>query len=299
MKGKQAMLQDGMTIQIASYCFYFLLPLDVPPVSQEFMYPVKKQQHSPTKIVDKKVPAKVPEETKSQSSPNREKEEERGNEQPAAKKPRKSEDNLFSKLDNVSTSELFDQFAASADTKETTREDQLVSATLAIRIAREAAKDSNIQMIARDQHGVTQRDIIDWYNKHPSFSDFERLMLSKIEYKSYQSCMTKAIQRAGFTRNETNPGKSRCTRWDLPADIPLEPVSSPRHAKSPRSKSEDLEEKSQNEANEERLEDIYELKQQGDKNVEVKEESGGNQIDEDVPLSLLEKTATSSSPSET
>jgi hypothetical protein len=112
-----------------------------------------------------------------------------------------------------------------------------------MRIVREAAKDVKIQTIAKEQHGVTQRDIIDWYNANSLFSDFERLMLSKIEYKSYQSSVTKAIQRAGYTRNESNPGKSRSTRWDIPADIPLVAVSPRSHSKSPRRMMDGPEEK--------------------------------------------------------
>ena len=66
-------------------------------------------------------------------------------------------------------------------------------------------------------------------------------MLLKIELKSYHSGITKAIQRAGYTRNETNPGKSRCTRWDLPSDVkllPVPPVSPRSYGRSPSKSSE-------------------------------------------------------------
>ncbi|KAL7501806.1 hypothetical protein ACHAWX_000365 [Stephanocyclus meneghinianus] len=310
-KGKQAMLEDGIPIQIASYCFYFLLPKDAPSISQTFKYPIKKGQASPLKTtastsntVDKKEQknkskedneTKLPQTTK--DSPKKDKEEESISDpkEPPAKKSRKSEETFTftSKLDNVSTAELIEQLAASADSKEWTREDQLVSATLGIRIVRSAAQDSNIQKIAREQHGVTQRDIIDWYNEHPLFSYFERLMLLKIEYKSYQSSITKAIQRAGFTRNESNPGKSRSTRWDLPPDIPLEPVSSHRsHGKSPRKGDDPETSKDENRDNNLNDEPIEEM---DEKVAGTKEgDSGSNTQDDtdDVPLSMLEKSDT-------
>lgn len=215
-KGKQAMLKDGIPIQIASYCFYFLLPKDTPPISQKFEYQVKKS--SIKKQVTPKPKAK--EEVK----------------EPPAKKPKKTDDSYMSRLDNISTQELLTKLKTATESEDWSKDDQLCSSTLGMRIAREAAKDVKIQKIAREQHGVTQRDIIDWYKAHTLFSDFERLMLSKIEYKSYQSGITKAIQRAGFTRNESNPGKSRYTRWDLPPDVPLLqlPLSPPR---SPRAQS--------------------------------------------------------------
>eukprot|EP00804_Cyclotella_cryptica_P020865 CCRYP_011477-RA/>CCRYP_011477-RA protein AED:0.06 eAED:0.06 QI:0/-1/0/1/-1/1/1/0/513 len=312
-KGKQAMLEDGIPIQIASYCFYFLLPKDAPTVSQTFKYQVKKGQGALLKKnatasnnVDKKEPknkstedheTKLAETTK--NSPNSDKEEESvvDPKEPPAKKSRKSEETFTSKLDNVSTPELIEQLAASADSKEWTREDQLVSATLGIRIVRSAAKDSKIQKIAREQHGVTQRDIIDWYNEHPMFSCFERLMLLKIEYKSYQSSITKAIQRAGFTRNESNPGKSRSTRWDLPLDIPLEPVSSHRsHSKSPR-KGDDPE-TTKDEINENSPNDDTnkELDKKGEGTMEGGNGSNTQDDTDDVPLSILEKSVTPTDP---
>jgi hypothetical protein len=200
-------------IQIASYCFYFLLPKDAPPISQSFQYQVKNAQpkqeatSSKPKINDEVKPTEKGEDK-----------------EPPAKKPKKTDENYMSRLDNVSTQDLLSQLIAASESDEWSKDDQLCSATLGMRIAREAAKDVNIQKIARKQHGVTQRDIIDWYKNHAVFSDFERLMLSKIEYKSYQSSITKAIQRAGYTRNESNPGKTRYTRWDLPADIALVPL---------------------------------------------------------------------------
>ena len=231
-KGKQAMLEDGMPIRIASYCFYFLLPKDAAPINQTFKYSIKKAQGSDSLKKETSPKPKASEEAKLSKS-----EEVK---EPPVKKSRKSED-YTSKLDNVSTTDLLSQLTTATESKDWSKEDQLVTATLGVRIVREAAKNSNIQKIAREQHGVTQRDIIDWYKAHALFSDFERLMMSKIEYKSYQSGITKAIQRAGYTRNESNPGKSRCTRWDLPADIPLvHAPSSPRsNSKSPRKSTED------------------------------------------------------------
>ena len=285
-KGKQAMLQDGSAIQIASYCFYFLLPKNAPPISQTFKYPVKKP------LIQKETKAKTKncEVTKSDESKG-----------PPAKKIKRTEESYTAKLENISTKELISQFTIAIESEQWTKDDQQVSATLGMRIVRDAAKDAKIQKIAREQHGVTQRDIIDWYNAHPLFSDFERLMLSKIEYKSYQSSITKAIQRARYTRNESNPGKSRSTRWDLPSDIPMVPFtpsSARSHVKSPRKLSEGAY-KTQTSMISGKADDlqktplIIEAKENSNKVIENKECSGANSPTsetEDVPLSELEKT---------
>jgi hypothetical protein len=207
----------GIPIQIASYCFYFLLPKDAPPISQSFQYQVKNAQ--PKKEVNSESTSSKPK-ISDETKPTEKIEVK----EPPSKKPKKTDESYMTRLDKVTTQELLSQLTAASESEEWSKDDQLCSATLGMRIAREAAKDGNIQKIARTQHGVTQRDIIDWYKNHALYSDFERLMLSKIEYKSYQSSITKAIQRAGFTRNESNPGKTRFTRWDLPADVELVPI---------------------------------------------------------------------------
>lgn len=281
-KGKQAMLIDGTPIQIASYSFYFLLPKDAPPpTSQTFHYPVKKA--TPQK--DAK-----PKGTAESKAPSKEDPKE-----PPTKKSRKSEDTYTSKLDNVSTQELISQLTTATESEEWTKEDQLISATLGMRIVREAAKDVKIQTIAKEQHGVTQRDIIDWYNANSLFSDFERLMLSKIEYKSYQSSVTKAIQRAGYTRNESNPGKSRSTRWDIPADIPLVAVSPRSHSKSPRRTMDGPEEKTMVEKGKPLNAELKEERVTKTAWNEVAARLAGIKTSttadtEDVPLSELEKS---------
>ena len=150
-KGKQAMLQNGIPIQIASYCFYFLLPNDAPPISQTFKYPVKKapQKKSKSKEV-----------------------ESHETDEPPAKKSRKSEDGYTSKLDSTSTEELFSMLTSATQSKDWSKEDQLIGAALGKRIVREAANDSKIQWIASQQHGITQREIIEWYNAQQRFANF-------------------------------------------------------------------------------------------------------------------------------
>ena len=150
-KGKQAMLQDGIPIQIASYCFYFLLPKDAPSISQTFKYPVKKAPQ-------KKIKSKEAERNE--------------DDEPPPKKSRKSEDGYTSRLDNISTEELFSILTTATQSEDWSKEDQLIGAALGKRIVREAANDSKIQWIASQQHGITQREIIEWYNAQQRFADF-------------------------------------------------------------------------------------------------------------------------------
>lgn len=98
-------------------------------------------------------------------------------------------------------------------------EGQKIGSALATRVCRAAASSPAIQRIVRDEGGVTQREIIDWMLRPESiFREYENMMLTRIERKSFMMSMGKAIVRAGYTKNESLSG--RAFRWNLPEDVP-------------------------------------------------------------------------------
>ena len=58
-----------------------------------------------------------------------------------------------------------------------------------------------------------------WIQNSPRYSKWVGEMLTKLEYKSYQSSVGKALNKAGYERTGTT---GRHVRWILPKDIPLE-----------------------------------------------------------------------------
>ena len=95
-------------------------------------------------------------------------------------------------------------------------------AVAAIRVCRAAAKSVAIRNIARAEGGVTQREIMDWMNDPSTgsiFTDYERMMLTKIERKSFMSTCLKALGRAGYTKNEVKSGNA--FRWNLPWNVSM------------------------------------------------------------------------------
>ena len=70
---------------------------------------------------------------------------------------------------------------------------------------------------------MTQREIMDWMNDTSSpnggghvFGEYERMMLTKIEKKSFNITMGKGLVRARYTKNVYLSG--RAFRWNLPEE---------------------------------------------------------------------------------
>jgi hypothetical protein len=112
---------------------------------------------------------------------------------------------------------------------------QNIGTTLATRACRAAANSSKLQKMNRDFTGVTQRDVMNWINKDSdTFGEYEKMMLRKIEPKSFGIAMGKAIIRAGYTKSDVKSG--RANRWTLPGDIIVPAVATvapPTMKKSP------------------------------------------------------------------
>ncbi|KAL7539179.1 hypothetical protein ACHAXR_009068 [Thalassiosira sp. AJA248-18] len=219
-KGQFAMLKDGIPIKIASHCFYFLMPKSTSSsLKQQPSIKVKvvSTPMKPEKIVSNKT-ADNKKDRESVGGGSSEKDDTTSS-PPPAKKPRKSEEFLAS-FEDKSDHELLQLLSDKVTNPTWDHEGQRLGSTLATRGCIAAAKSTTIQQIVRDEGGVTQREVIDWMSDSNNiFKDYERMMLAKIEKKSFMMSMGKAIQRAGYTKNEFLSG--RAFRWNLPEEIPM------------------------------------------------------------------------------
>lgn len=85
-------------------------------------------------------------------------------------------------------------------------------------VERQLPPRPKLQKLNSDFSGVTQRDVMNWItNESDTFGDYEKMMLRKIEPKSFIIAMGKAIIRAGYTKSDVKSG--RANRWELPSDI--------------------------------------------------------------------------------
>ena len=251
-KGQCAMLQNGTTIQFASYYFYFLLPKSdkdpltmkvvglktIPPISPATTASAattlaikiekvksksaviagknKKREHSHQNDDDSAIMSPTPKKTRIDPAAG---EEEEDDDESNLNQPSSPHSTLFN--DDQSDIELLRMLSERVlDASAWDHESQKLGSTLAIRACRAAAKSKTIQRIAREKGGVTQRDIVDWMNDRDGdsvFVEFETMMLTNITKKSLMMSIGKAIVRAGYKRNELISG--RAFRWKLPTDI--------------------------------------------------------------------------------
>ncbi|KAL3809043.1 hypothetical protein ACHAXA_004546 [Cyclostephanos tholiformis] len=141
-----------------------------------------------------------------------------------------------SALDDMTDIELLDVLSQTVmdGTSTWDYECQRLGSAIALRACRAASRSGTVRRIVRDVGGVTLREILDWMNGNNNnnddgggdddgggkandrsvFVEYERLMLQKIERKSFMMSMGKALSRAGYTKNELLSG--RAIRWNLP-----------------------------------------------------------------------------------
>ena len=180
-------------------------------------------------------------------------------------------------LDAMSTDDLLSQLSAALDRGIWDRRCQFMGATVAYRAVREAAWDPDIQQKAAEG-GVSKAEVVEWIHSSERFMDWASIMKIKLEPKSYQSSISKAMTRAGYERiNNKNFG--RHVRWYLPANIHDNPNREEIERNS-RKKKMDKEGNNEKEADDEEEEDGAENEERNE-DVENEQELGDGQEDED------------------
>jgi hypothetical protein len=124
---------------------------------------------------------------------------------------------LQSEIEELSTNELLDQMTAALDEQVWDRRHQLIGSTISYRAVLVAAQDPALYQVAMAAQGQLSRtEIMDWIAESPMFRNWVEQMQSKMEAKSYQASITKALMKAGFKRTAST---GRYIKWHLPDSL--------------------------------------------------------------------------------
>jgi len=131
-------------------------------------------------------------------------------------------------LENMSTEELLSQLQIADEKDIWDRRCQFMGATLSYRAVREAAQSVELQTAqataSAQAPGISKQEVVQWIQDSEKFAIWSEIMKQKLEPKSYQTNIAKAMQRAGYERS-TNVSVGRHVRWYLPADLCPRPTT--------------------------------------------------------------------------
>jgi len=200
-------LSHGSTIKISSMCLYFLLPQQPPPGSatkpRTIEIPLDNNSDADNNNNKRKT---APEATRSEPKLAAAHKKQRGN----------TWTTIQEQLDSLSTDELLEQLKQAVADNVWDRKHQFMGATVAYRAVRAAAAVPGIKSRAQAE-GVSKAEIVEWIQTSAMFQEWAETMQQKLEPKSYQSSISKAMARAGYERiNNKNFG--RHVRWSVPSE---------------------------------------------------------------------------------
>ena len=268
-QNESCVLTHGSAVKISAFCLYFLLPESDPSTepptlsitAQPGQNSSKKRSRSAMEASSAFVEPTL---SSSSAGAGGGKKFNRGN----------AWTSIQEQLDSMSTEDLLQQLNAALEKNIWDRRCQFMGATVAYRAVREAALSPEIQRLATDG-GISKAEVVDWIHASERFKDWAFIMQAKLEPKSYQSSISKAMARAGFERiNNKNFG--RHVRWYLPADIHENPNRQQIYLESKKHESKDSQEGEEDDENEDGEED-------GEDGQEGGGEEDENEEDDDNP----------------
>jgi hypothetical protein len=204
-QGATMPLPAGAAVKISTFFLYFLLPNK--PSTRTMQVKLKKQQQPRAAA-----PATTNKRKADQSEGGAQKQP-----QPAAKRAR-GFSSIQAELDTLSTDELRRQLTAAIEEDIWERRHQLIGSTLSGRAVVAAAQASELREKEKESSGLTRGQVMEWIAASDAFAEWSLQMQTKLETKSYQSSITKAMVKAGFTRTASS---GRYIKWFMP---PLEEV---------------------------------------------------------------------------
>lgn len=124
-------------------------------------------------------------------------------------------------LESLPLEELMAKMTEAIQADQWDRRHQILGGAISCNAVRDAAQSPEIlKLAAQDENNaVTRADIIQWIHNSPTYNTWAMQMLSKMETKSYQSSIGKALTRAGYGRT----GTGRSSKWSLPKNTGLSP----------------------------------------------------------------------------
>lgn len=226
-QGQTALLQSGSAIRIANFALYFFTPVvpsektlqirdDVaPPLAA-----TKSSSLNPSGV-STGIPAVAGSGTGEGISSGANNNNSTGN------KP-----SLLAEIEDLSTTELLQQMKAAVEEDVWDRRHQLIGSTISYRAIIAAVKDPELYQLALQSDGQLSRgDVMNWIAASPTFGTWVEHMLSKMEAKSYQANVTKALIKAGFKRTASS---GRYIKWHVPESL-YKPANTDRDKGSPSS----------------------------------------------------------------
>jgi hypothetical protein len=210
-QGQTAVLPTGSTIRISHYSLYFFLPTKVSTKTMQIPDPSSKTSAPTAAGGSKKRKSLASTATPSMATS--------GSGSGPSKKSKMAAGGwptLQAELDSMTVDALLTHLEAGMDTENWDRRQQLVGSTLSYRAVLAAARSKIIQASAKANGGASRSEIMNWIEKSDKFGRWRALMLTKLEIKSYQASITKALIRAEFERTGTS---GRYIKWLLPKSI--------------------------------------------------------------------------------
>lgn len=203
-QGEIAILDSGTPIRMSAYSLYFLLPTDNssnPPKTMEIPLETKASSPSTKKTLSGGFKRKMPSSTSPQDA-----------NKPKAKKPKAAPfAQLQAELDALPIETLLERMNEAVESERWERKHQLIGSTISLHAVKEATAAPEIREQAADG-GVARTEIMRWIKESPKYAGWVDQMMSKMEAKSYQNTITKALLKAGNVR--TGSG-GRYIKWIL------------------------------------------------------------------------------------
>lgn len=125
-------------------------------------------------------------------------------------------------IDSMTTEDLLSQLQMADEKDIWDRRCQFMGASLSYRAVRDAAQSAELQTAqataSAQAPGISKQEVVQWIQESDKYETWSEIMKRKLEPKSYQTNIAKAMQRAGYDRS-TNVSVGRHVRWYLPADL--------------------------------------------------------------------------------
>jgi len=193
-QGQIAPLENGTPIKMASYCFYFVLP--------------KSQRTRSVSFPDS-------EETSSVATNEKGTDHDENSSSPPVKKLKRQYNRKapLLQMEDRPLDELLREFHHAIETDVFDRKHQMVSSGIMMYAVKTVAADSEMIHESQTKSGLSRSDIMDFIEKHTVYSKWVKRIMTKMELKTYQSNLSKALVKAGYERVGTT---GRHVKWLIP-----------------------------------------------------------------------------------
>ena len=186
-QGQLAQLESGTPIRMSTVCLLFLLPTDAKRETMEIPNPSAKRKRAPND---------------NDGSDNSKRLSSVG-----------GSGALLQELELLSAEELLAEMREAVDTGAWDRRHQLLGGLLAHHAVKDAARSKAIRKLVRENGGILRKEIMDWIGAAPKYAFWVRHTLNRVELNSFQSTVTRVLQKAGYERLGN---KGRYVKWKLP-----------------------------------------------------------------------------------